>query len=189
MAPKDDDTSDLASSTAKLTINAEMAKSTLVAPKAKASKKKKKHEVADSWEDEEVSSDDDALLSPVAASSQPAGTSAPPPTPSTPSYHSTAMHPSFGGNPGSSALSASWSARESGSSGAAPSRRPEKTDAVARRLIAGALGIRAPRQTDEQKAYDKSLREAERKRRDEEREAQKREQGEIEKAKKAIWED
>lgn len=68
-------------------------------------------------------------------------------------------------------------------------KRPEKTDAVARRMIASALGVKAPKLTDEQKAYDRALREKERKKRELEKEEEKKRQAEAEKAKIAIWED
>jgi hypothetical protein len=68
-------------------------------------------------------------------------------------------------------------------------RRPEKTDAVAKRLIAGALGVRAPKMTDEQRAYERAGREREAKRRNAEREAAKRAEEEKEKAKVAVWGD
>ncbi|KAK6957411.1 hypothetical protein Daesc_000196 [Daldinia eschscholtzii] len=68
-------------------------------------------------------------------------------------------------------------------------KRPEKTDAVARRMIASALGVRAPRPTEEQRAYDRAVREKERKRREEEKEAEKKRKEEAERAKVAIWED
>lgn len=68
-------------------------------------------------------------------------------------------------------------------------RRPEKTNAVAGRLIAGALGVRAPKKTDEQRAYDRAVREKEQKRRDLEKEEAKRKEEEIAKAKAAAWED
>ena len=68
-------------------------------------------------------------------------------------------------------------------------RRPEKTDAVARRMIAGALGVKAPKQTDDQKAYDKAIRERERQRRDDERAAERMRHEDAEKAKAAIWDE
>jgi hypothetical protein len=60
---------------------------------------------------------------------------------------------------------------------------------VAGRLIAGALGVRAPKRTDEEREYDKAMREKERKRRTEERERERREQEETEARKKAVWDD
>jgi hypothetical protein len=68
-------------------------------------------------------------------------------------------------------------------------KRPEKTTAVAGRLIAGALGVRAPKRTDEEKEYDKAMREKERKRRTEEKERERREKEETEARKKAVWDD
>ncbi|EQB55173.1 hypothetical protein CGLO_04926 [Colletotrichum gloeosporioides Cg-14] len=63
------------------------------------------------------------------------------------------------------------------------------TDAVARRMIASALGVKVPKQTEEQKAYDRAVREQERKRREEEKAAERKKQEEMERAKAAIWED
>ena len=60
---------------------------------------------------------------------------------------------------------------------------------AARRMIAAGLGLKAPRQTEEQKAYQRSIREQERKRREQEREQEKRRQEEVERAKAAVWDD
>ncbi|KAG9595245.1 hypothetical protein KCU77_g13493, partial [Aureobasidium melanogenum] len=68
-------------------------------------------------------------------------------------------------------------------------RRPEKTNAVAHRLIAGALGVKVPRRTEEQRAYDKAMREQEKRKRDKEREAKKKAEEDAAKAKAAIWDD
>lgn len=54
-------------------------------------------------------------------------------------------------------------------------------------MIAGALGMRAPKLTEEQKNYDKAVREKERKRREEEKAAQRRREEEAAKAKAAMW--
>ncbi|KAK8105920.1 hypothetical protein PG999_009279 [Apiospora kogelbergensis] len=104
----------------------------------------------------------------------------PPPTPSTPTYNtgSAPWQPSAADNSYSSA----------GASSSEP-RRPEKTDAVARRMIASALGVKAPRATEEQRAYDRALREKERKRRELEKQEEQRRAEQAEKAKAAIWED
>ncbi len=173
------------------------------APRAKAAKKKDSP-IADSWEDEADDSDgSDAESTPVAgtttASNQlQTGTSAPPPTPMTPvaaaskrPFSPSALAtpgftiPPFDG-PGSS--SSGYPAAPSGAAGG-PSKRPEKTDAVARRMIASALGMRVPRATEEQKAYDKAVREKERKRREEERERERVREEEAAKARQAIWDD
>lgn len=70
-----------------------------------------------------------------------------------------------------------------------PEIRPEKTDAVARRMIAGALGVRTPKKTDDQREYEKAVKEKEMKKRDKEREAREEANREAERAKNAIWED
>jgi hypothetical protein len=70
-----------------------------------------------------------------------------------------------------------------------PSKRPEKTDAVARRMIAASLGLRAPKLTDEQRAYDKAVREKEKKRKEEEKEKERQREEEAAKARQAIWDD
>ena len=67
--------------------------------------------------------------------------------------------------------------------------RPEKTDAVAKRMIAGALGVRAPNRTEEERRYERAVREKEVKRRNGEREAAVRAREEAERAKVAVWED
>ncbi|KAI9888524.1 MAG: hypothetical protein M1814_006858 [Vezdaea aestivalis] len=135
--------------------------------------------VADSWEDEDLSAEEDngATVTPPAKSNVPL---APPPTPSSPSMSS----PYFLGQDYTSPTS-------DGGRGPAgrnrPEVRPDKTDAVAKRLIAGALGVRAPKKTEEQKAYDNAMREKELKRRDAERQAQRTAQEEQEKARQAMW--
>ena len=67
--------------------------------------------------------------------------------------------------------------------------RPEKTDAVARRMIAAGLGIKAPKQTEEQKAYQKAMKDQEKKRRELEKAAEQKKRDDAEKAKTAIWDD
>lgn len=150
-----------------------------------ASKPKKKP-VADSWEDESSESENEAQPSslddlptspPPRASS---GAKAPPPTPISPTYRTGPSTP--------------WDAQSSGPSSGLASpdeerRRPEKTDAVARRMIAGALGIKAPRMTEEQRAYDRSVKEKERKRREQEKAAERQRELEAEKAKASMWDD
>ncbi|EOA86887.1 uncharacterized protein SETTUDRAFT_171206 [Exserohilum turcica Et28A] len=68
-------------------------------------------------------------------------------------------------------------------------KRPEKTTAVAGRMIAGALGVRAPKRTDEEREYDRAMREKERRRRAEEKEREKKEEDAREARKKAVWDD
>ncbi|CCF39739.1 hypothetical protein CH063_02192 [Colletotrichum higginsianum] len=170
--PSSSQKSDIASSLSKLSIDS--SKKTLAA-------KNVKEPVADSWEDEDV--DDGEEEDREAAKPQTDGSKAPPPTPISPSYNTADRSFSPYGAADSSAL------------GAPPPadgdriRRPEKTDAVARRMIASALGVKVPRMTEEQRAYDRAVKEKERKRRDEEKAAEKRRLEEAEKAKAAIWED
>jgi hypothetical protein len=131
--------------------------------------------VAESWDDDSVSSDsDDGAVSSMQHDSHRAGTAAPPPTPVAPSHN-----PGRGFGPPPDVDGA-------GDSGV---RRPEKTDAVARRMISAGLGLKAPKLTDEQKAYDKAVKEKERKRREQEKEAERRKEAETAKARAAIWED
>lgn len=72
---------------------------------------------------------------------------------------------------------------------AGPARRPEKQTAVAGRLIAGALGIRAPKRTEEQRAYDRAVKEQEIKRRNREREELAKAKEEEERVKASVWTD
>lgn len=142
-----------------------------------ASKSKKVEKpVADSWEDEaDLSASDPedtpregtAVLSPTLSAEGPLD---PPPTPISPQTSNP-----WGGRAASPATQAG------------PARRPEKQTAVAGRLIAGALGIRAPKRTEEQRAYDRSVKEQEIRRRNREREEQAKAKAEEEKLKAAVW--
>lgn len=165
-------TSDITSKVSKLTLNPS-AETPKVPPKTKPKKN-----VADSWEDEDVSSaesepEPDSRPSTANDNGDQDGTSAPPPTPIT-------------ATPG---LSQGFSQRQFDDISAISKPRPEKTDAVARRMIAGALGVKVPKQTDEQKAYERAMREKERKRKADLREEEKKRQEDAEKAKAAMWED
>lgn len=131
--------------------------------------------MAESWEDEESGDDTDVPNSALQPSSFP---SAPPPTPISPSI--------------SSDRDAFVSPYGYGSSLTPPPRagaRPEKTDSVAKRMIAGALGVKAPKMTEEQRAYDRAVKEKEIKRRNLEREAAAKAEEEAQRAKAAAWED
>ncbi|WAO85202.1 Hypothetical protein NCS54_00243900 [Fusarium falciforme] len=138
-------------------------------------KKKAKKVVADSWEDEDVSDSEPEAESDKADELTPSATPAPPPpTPMSPVGGSAWTPPEDAPGP-----------RVAGES----AKRPEKTDAVARRMIAAGLGLKAPKQTEEQRAYQKSIREQEKKKREQEREQEKKRQEEADKAKAAIWDD
>ena len=68
-------------------------------------------------------------------------------------------------------------------------KRPEKSRAVAERMIAGALGVRAPKKTEEGKAYEKAVRDNERKRREKAKEEAEREEKEREEMRRAVWDE
>ncbi|KAL2208720.1 hypothetical protein CC79DRAFT_1320300 [Sarocladium strictum] len=133
------------------------------------SKAKSKQDLADSWEDEDVSDGE-----PEESRSSLAGTSAPPPTPINPNYNHDLEPSSTTPRRGDDSLG---------------DRRPEKTDAVARRMIAAGLGLKAPKQTEEQKAYQKSIREQEKRKKEQEKLEEQRRQEETAKAKAAMWDD
>ncbi|TEY61179.1 hypothetical protein BOTCAL_0173g00120 [Botryotinia calthae] len=173
-----------------------------------SSKAKKSTTLADSWEDDASSGSDTETETDTA---QPSSTenplsptsssfpSAPPPTPISPPPPNEHFPPP----PSSSSTKpATSSAQEfekpygypgpsssSPNSARGPERRQEKTDAVARRLIAGALGVRAPKKTEEQREYERVQKEKEMKRRKEEREEEERRREEAEKIKKGVWDD
>lgn len=165
-------------------------------------KKKKAPVVVDSWEDEldessPVESAQDEVepgsaTSNFAESDNSLGTSPavaegpldPPPTPISPQTSQPWVAATGGyGGPASSAASRSRST----SAPRDQNRRPEKQTAVAGRLIAGALGIRAPKRTEEQRAYDRSVKEQEIRRRNKEKEEAAKLREEEERVKAAVW--
>ncbi|KAL6807818.1 hypothetical protein GGI42DRAFT_257250 [Trichoderma sp. SZMC 28013] len=187
------DKDEMESAISKLAIDSAKA-----ASKGKA--KAKKQLVADSWEDEDVSDEEDDQATDKEA--EEAGTSTPsslttpavpPPTPASPlGYDSPHEWASLGSQSHSQSQSQSQSpmaTSASGSGAGTPAKRPEKTDAVARRMIAAGLGLKAPRQTEEQRAYQRSVREQEKKRRDAERAEEERQRELADKAKAAVWDD
>lgn len=155
-------------------------------PKPKKSSTKPKP-VADSWEDEaDISTDDEpasskadlfstSAVSPTISAEGPLD---PPPTP----ISLQTSYPWAGAGPASPGASAGAGLNN-------PARRPEKQTAVASRLIAGALGIRAPKRTEEQRAYDRSVKEQEIRRRNKEREELAKAKQEEERAKASVWTD
>lgn len=158
--------------------------------------KPKSKPVADSWDLESSGSDTETETgtgtspAPLSTGSSSVTTTndelppqPPPPTPASPTPFDF---------PDNSPYGAARSRLDSGVSATDPGRldkRPEKTTAVAGRLIAGALGVRAPRRTEEEREFDRAMREKERKRRTEEKEREKRETAEREARKKAVWDD
>ncbi|KAG5940778.1 hypothetical protein E4U59_002220 [Claviceps monticola] len=143
-----------------------------IRPKSKSRSKPKK--IVDSWEDDSSSSGSDvesrtsAISSPVVLSS-----------PSTPFAAAHGSVPDWN----------HATDRPASPRGGNAAKRPEKTDAVARRMIAAGLGLKAPKQTDEQRAYQRSVREQEKKKREQEKEEEQRRRKASEMAKAAVWED
>ncbi|KAK0643514.1 hypothetical protein B0T16DRAFT_459651 [Cercophora newfieldiana] len=191
---------DIASQVSKLSLETTSASAGARSPKTQ--KTKKAPAVADSWEDEDVSSSSEAgsdkeegdfasdderdqARKPSRSPGQ-AGTAAPPPTPMSPTYGS--KHPFPASSSGGDSFDLPYGT-DVGGAGVPEKKRPEKTDAVARRMIASALGVKVPRMTEEQKKYDQAMREKERRRREEERALQKKKEEEALKAKQAVWED
>ncbi|KIW99609.1 uncharacterized protein Z518_11022 [Rhinocladiella mackenziei CBS 650.93] len=169
-------------------------------PRAKSKTSTKKEDVIESWED-------DDLLSPVdSASGTQTPTEAadtalkpvesldpvlnpPPPTPISPNdgdqYIDWSPAQVLGGgrpkpySPPTPSTSISDSDRER--------RRPEKTTVAAGRMIAAGLGMKTTKRTEEQKQYDRAIREQEIRRKKKEKEEKEREREADEKAKAAIW--
>lgn len=171
MASTSSDSRALASSLSKLNIA--------------SSKKPKAAPVADSWEDEDLSDEDTETDEPSNhkrnvsnATNEDDGLSAPPPTPASPSGR-------YPGDVFDNPYKSLQPSRERGSGNRTPERRPEKTTSVAARMIAGSLGVRAPKRTEEQREFDKAVKEKEKKRRAEEKERATQE----EKLKASVWED
>lgn len=153
-------------------------------------KTKEREIVADSWEDEISSSGSSSeteteneevtktsakpSVTSLAAKSE--GPLAPPPTPASGNYNNnnapfTTNSPSSINHRGERTV------------------RPEKQTAVASRMIAGALGLRAPKRTEEQRAYDRAVKEKEIKRRNREKEEAAKAREEEERAKAAVWDE
>jgi hypothetical protein len=143
--------------------------------------KKSREAVADSWEDDLSSGEDETVDETVDGPKKTTDfPSAPPPT------------PAFGNDPVQYDLGGYDPTAQSEARSSPRLRsdvRPDKTDAAAKRMIAGALGIRTPRKTEEQKEYESALRKKEARRRDEERQATKAAEEAEKQAKAAIWSD
>ncbi|KAL8712235.1 MAG: hypothetical protein Q9220_003386 [cf. Caloplaca sp. 1 TL-2023] len=145
-----------------------------ISPKHKASP------VADSWEEEDIASDDDeaAAATTHKTSSIP---SAPPPTPISPSARTWADD--------LSPYSPSSTRHPLNTNPSGSSSRPEKSTAVAGRMIAGALGVKTPKKSEEARAYERSVREQEAKRMAREREERVGAEERRQQVRRQIWED
>src|SRR5437667_9647431 len=118
----------------------------------------KKKGVVESWEDELSSGEETETAADEANVDYP---SAPPPTPISPTSVKS----------GGDAFITPYALGSSTMEGSPrPDHRPEKTDAVAKRMIAGALGVRTPKMTQEQREYERAMKEKEIKRRDRKKE-------------------
>ncbi|KXS99694.1 hypothetical protein AC578_9922 [Pseudocercospora eumusae] len=150
----------------------------------------KKAEPAESWEDEaDLSSD--AETEKATTPGRPGTADYPPPPPPTPSSPVNARHrptveKSFGPLQFDGALD---SVAESSLGYQGEEKRPEKTTAVASRLIAAGIGQKAPKRTKEQREYDQAMKVQEKQKRDQARAEEDRKRREAEQAKKAIWDD
>lgn len=151
---------------------------------------KGKHKpVADSWEDEDVEMSTPTApeaMSPTAGvvDSSSMAPNPPPPTPISPTgqpYDWSAAGVLGGGRPQPRGLPGSNTPRGESD------RRPEKTTAAASRMIAAGLGVRAPKKTEEQRQYDRAMKEQEIRRKAKEKEDREKERLDDEKAKAAVW--
>ncbi len=149
-------------------------------PKQKkaGSEKKSRSTVADSWDDEASSSNSDTEVDDITQSQKSPVPDAPPPALASPN----SSFPSW------DSQDLVQTSTRTGNRESEDRRRPEKSTAVAGRLIAAGLGMRAPKKTEKQKAYDRAVRENEMKRRNKEKEAKDKEREANEKAQTVIWE-
>lgn len=157
----------------------------------------KKDEVVESWEDDDLSSLEDTQtptdgsgseLKPV-LSKDPA-LKPPPPTPISPENSDQRIDwaPAQvlgGGRPRPYSPLAPSTPTDSDRE----QRRPETTTATASRLIAAGLGIKPPKKTEEQRQYDRAVREKELRRKTREKEEKEREREAEERARAAVWEE
>lgn len=162
------------------------------------SSKKKPSQPADSWEDEA----DDSVTTPESSSRPESSAGQPGPPPPTPASPGNALSPVQ--SPKSMAATSPYQVfpsqgpngqfdpshyRSPTRSSGSEERRPEKSTAVASRLIAAGIGAKAPRRTKEEREYDQAMRLQEKKKRDQAKEEEERKKKEAEKAKQAIWDD
>jgi hypothetical protein len=144
----------------------------------KAGKFEHKETVVDSWDEEAGSSDSDTETEGRTAPKKSSIPNAPPPTPASP----TSGFPSWNSQDPLQFKNPRLDHDDE------ERRRPEKSTATAGRLIAAGIGMKAPKKSEEQKAYDKAVRENEIRRRKKEKEAREKEREANEKAKASMWE-
>lgn len=146
-----------------------------------------KDETPDSWDD--AADDDEPVEAPGPSLKQIISTDSPAPPPPTPiSPEGTDFAARRWEMSGAQAVG-STTPRYAASGQASNDRRPEKTTSTANRMIAGALGIKAPKKTEEQRKYDRAVKEAEIKRKKKEKEQHEQQMRQDEEAKAAVWDD
>ncbi|CAF9934074.1 hypothetical protein IMSHALPRED_009582 [Imshaugia aleurites] len=143
--------------------------------------------VADTWEEAASPSSSSGSTTPSPPSTPTdAIPGAPPPTPISPtSSHSRKKSTDW------STFASAYTTNSSSSTPRSPTgseKRPEKSSAAAGRMIAGALGVKPPKKTEESKAYERAVREKERKKREVAKEEAGKAEREKEAARRAIWE-
>ncbi|EXJ58911.1 hypothetical protein A1O7_06341 [Cladophialophora yegresii CBS 114405] len=165
-------------------------------PSSKDIPSKTKNGVLDSWEDDEPEETSNTQtpvdgvgppLKPVKSLDPALGP--PPPTPISPGGQDIDWSPAQvlgGGRPSTRPYSPPTPSTAQADSDR-DRRRPEKTTATASRMIAAGLGMKAQKKTEEQRQYDRAVREQEVKRRNREKEAKEREKEADEKMKAAVW--
>jgi len=159
--------------------------------------KKNNDAVADSWEDDDLDDTSDTQtptegpgpsLKPIKSADPALGP--PPPTPISPGGQYVDWSPAQvlgGGRPSTRPYSPATISTPQPDTDR-DRRRPEKTTATASRMIAAGLGMKPQKKTDEQKQYDRAVKEQEIKRRNREKEDKEREREAEEKIKAAVWE-
>jgi len=170
-------------------------------PNSKAPSKAKaasKSEPADSWEDEDISSasstDTEQERSPAIATleEERSRPNRPPPTPSSPTLSLPSRAQSKANQRTSITPkedSYAFTTNAGTTTDAPPTQRPEKSTAVASRLIAAGIGQKAPRRTKEEREYDAAMRAQERKKREDAKAAGERKVAESERMKREVWGD
>lgn len=175
--------------------------------------KSRKAEPAESWEDEvgeeeeedgsanhnnDDNNQEDEGRKSISTPIRPNFPGPPPPTPSSPTeaQKRDLQYQNFGplsyydtGTPPSSSSLSRGNSNSGGGGDTPPERRPDKTTAVASRLIAAGLGQRAPKRTPEQREYDQAMKVQEKKKRDKAKAEEEQKRRDTEAAKKAIWDD
>lgn len=151
--------------------------------------------IAESWEENEdsTSEDDSAENSrtPKGSPRRPRTSEYPGPPPPTPSSPQFDMSHGFSSPKGPSpdGVGGRRSRLQTDDYPASSQSRPEKTTSAASRMIAAGLGVRAPAKSEEQKQYDKAIRDKERKARDADKEAKRKAEESKTKAGQAMWDD